>query len=116
MRFAIVTCTVSAVESLRPSLTTREKTSVPDVAGAVNVGFDVVPLLSETAGPEVCVHRYESALPSTSLLAEPSSVTVAALLTDWSAPALDTGARFGVSSLPPPSPPPPPQATSIVVN
>ena len=38
-----------------PSFTTNEKTNVLVVAGAVNVGFTLVALVSVTAGPEVSV-------------------------------------------------------------
>jgi hypothetical protein len=39
-----------------PSFTTREKTNVLVVDGAVNVGFTLEGFVSVTAGPEVWLH------------------------------------------------------------
>jgi len=56
MRSITVIVTVSATELTLPSLTSNEKINVPALAGAAKVGCAAAALLSETAGPEICVH------------------------------------------------------------
>src|SRR4051794_5707288 len=56
------------------------------------VGFESVVVLP--GGRIVSDHPYVKGLPSTSVDALPSSVTVCATSTDWSGPALATGAEL----------------------
>ncbi len=84
----------SSVLLRKPSDTDTRNTSVPLVAGAVNVGLAAVGDDSVTAVPETCVHEYDSASPSASVLALASSVTPAPACTPWSGPAFAVGAVF----------------------
>ena len=63
----------------------------PAVVG-VNVGFATDVLLNATAGPPVCDHANDNAVPSGSDDADPSNVATAPVTTDWAAPARAVGA------------------------
>src|SRR6185295_17173892 len=91
---ATVTVTVSAALVTCPSLTRNENVTVAGPTGAVNDGRAADADDSDTAAPAVCDHAYVSESPSGSLLADPSSCTLALDATDWSGPASATGARF----------------------
>src|SRR5207302_1689256 len=82
LRFTSVTLTVVPAGALQAPLgshATTVKVSVSPAcltSGAVKEGFCAVALLSTTAGPLACAHRYVKASPSGSELAVPSRVSV----------------------------------------
>ncbi len=90
-RSCTVIVTLEAGDVICPLDTVSWNVIVPDVPGAVKVGFAVVELLSVAAGPAVCAQLYVSGWPSASLLPEPSSETVACLLTVCPLPAAAVG-------------------------
>ena len=85
-------------ESLSPELSVTSSENFKIVSeltsGASNVGFIAVTEESVTDAPETCDQRYETIVPSTSVLLEPSSVTVANSSTSWSGPAFAVGGMF----------------------
>src|SRR4051812_19551652 len=92
--------TEAAGELACASVTTSEKTSVAagepaGTAGALKLGWAVSAPARVTAAPDDCVQAKVIASPSGSKLPRPSRVTEAADATDWSGPALATGAGFG---------------------
>ena len=92
-----VTVTVSVAVSPPGSVTFSVKTSVASLArfeGATKVGFAVLAPVRVTAGKAVRVQAYVSARFSGSVLALPSSVTVAPSAARRSGPASATGGAF----------------------
>src|SRR5215217_8489415 len=97
----MVMTTRAAALLATPSLTTRLNTRsrCACTEGAVKVGWADVALDSATDGPLTCVHAYDNAVPSASLLALPSSVTVVPDTAEAAAPAFAVGARFTLRSV-----------------
>ena len=92
----VLVLTTAALLLAVPSFTTKVATYTPTVSGT-NVGLDVVDKSKTVELPVGLVdntHLYVKVSPLASVLAVPSSVTVAVTVTVWAVPALATGAEL----------------------